>query len=78
MTKREERVINAFIECVKKGEFSLEYAITLIEDNNKYGYLTEEAKEVFYKVFEEPEQVETPIEETENVESEAIEYGETV
>jgi hypothetical protein len=65
MTKREERVINAFIECVKKGEFSFEYATTLIEDNNKYGYLTEEAKEVFYKAFEEPE-------ETENVESEVI------
>lgn len=78
MTKREERVINAFIECVKKGEFSLEYAITLIEDNNKYGYLTEEAKEVFYNTFEEPEQVETPIEETENVESEVIEDGERV
>jgi hypothetical protein len=72
MTKREERVINAFIECVKKGEFSLEYATTLIEDNNKYGYLTEEAKEVFYKTFE------TPIEETENVESEVVEDGETV
>jgi hypothetical protein len=78
MTKREERVINAFIECVKKGEFSLEYATTLIEDNNKYGYLTEEAKEMFYKTFEEPEQVETPIEETENVESEEIEDGERV
>jgi hypothetical protein len=71
MTKREERVINAFIECVKKGEFSLEYAITLIEDNNKYGYLTDESKEVFYKAFEEPE-------EPENVESEVIEDGETV
>jgi hypothetical protein len=71
MMKREERVINAFIECVKKGEFSLEYAITLIEDNNKYGYLTDEAKEVFYKAFEEPE-------EPENVESEVIEDGETV
>jgi hypothetical protein len=68
MTKREERVINAFIECVKKGEFSLEYATTLIEDNNKYGYLTDEAKEVFYKAFETPE----------NVESEVIEDGETV
>lgn len=71
MTKREERVVNAFIECVKKSEFSLEYATTLIEDNNKYGYLTDEAKEVFYKAFETPE-------EPENVESEVIEDGETV
>jgi hypothetical protein len=76
MTKREERVINAFIECVKKGELSLEYATTLIEDNNKYGYLTDEAKEVFYKAFETPEEpVEQPIE---NVESEEIEDGERV
>lgn len=61
MMKREERVINAFIECVKKGEFSLEYATTLIEDNNKYGYLTDEAKEVFYKAFETPENVESEV-----------------
>ena len=52
MTKREERVINAFINCVESGHYSLDYAITLIEDNNKYGYLTEEAKEVFYGYFE--------------------------
>lgn len=74
MTKREERVVNAFIECVKRGEFSLEYATTLIEDNNKYGYLTEEAKEMFYSAFKKV--VEEPVEEIiENVESEEIENG---
>lgn len=52
MNKREKRVINAFINCVEKGEFSFEYATTLIEDNNKYGYLTEETKEIFYNHFE--------------------------
>ena len=52
MSKREERVINAFINCVKNGEFTFDYAITLIENNEKYGYLTEEAKEVFYNAFE--------------------------
>ena len=55
MNKREKRVINAFINCVEKGEFSFEYATTLLEDNNKYGYLNEEAKEVFYSHFETPE-----------------------
>ena len=54
MTKREERVINAFINCVKSGEFSEDYAITLIEDNQKYGWISEEAKEVFYEALEEP------------------------
>ena len=52
MSKRETRVINAFINCVDSGYYTLDYAITLIEDNNKYGYLTEEAKEVFYSYFE--------------------------
>ncbi len=52
MSKREKRVINAFINCVKSGEFTLDYATTLIEDGDKYGYLSEEAKEEFYAVFE--------------------------
>ena len=52
MSKRETRVINAFINCVKKGEFTFDYAVTLIEDTDKYGYLTDEAKESFYAEFE--------------------------
>ena len=52
MTKREERVINAFINCVEFGQYSYGYAITLLEDNSKYGYLTDEAKDVFYSYFE--------------------------
>lgn len=48
MTKRETRVINAFCNCVKNGEFSEDYAITLIEDTQRYGWMTDEAKEVFY------------------------------
>lgn len=72
MSKKEQRVINAFINCVKSGEYSYDYAVTLINNTEAYGYLTEEAKEVFYKEFETPEE---PIE---NVESEVIEDGETV
>lgn len=52
MNKREQRVINAFINCVKHGELTFDYACVLIEDTNKYGYLTNEAKEVFYAEFE--------------------------
>ena len=73
MTKRETRVINAFINCVKSGEFSEDYAITLIEDQQKYGWLSEEAKEVFYEALEpapepEPEPEPKSIEEEELVE----------
>lgn len=48
MTKRETRVINAFLNCIAHGEYSVDYAITLIEDNARYGWLSETAKEYFY------------------------------
>ena len=48
MNKRTERIVNAFIKCVTDGEFSFSYAVTLIEDSSKYGYLSEEDKEMFY------------------------------
>ena len=57
MTKRETRVINAFINCVRSGEYSLDYAIILIEDNSKYGWLSEAAKEYFYAAVD-PDEVE--------------------
>ena len=52
MTKREQRVINAFINCVRNGEYSFDYACLLIEDTQRYGWLSEAAKEVFYAAFE--------------------------
>ena len=61
---RSKRVINAFINCVKTGQYTLDYAILLIEDNQKYGFLTEEDKAVFYETFFKEEVTE----ETEDVE----------
>ena len=63
MNKREERVINAFINCVNKGEFTFDYAVVLIESNDKYGYLGDEAKEAFYNAFTEPAETEEIVEE---------------
>lgn len=57
MSKRESRVIKAFINCVKTGQYTFDYAVTLIENTEKYGYLTDDAKEVFYSEFEENEEV---------------------
>lgn len=48
MTKRETRVIDAFIRCVRSGEFTEDYAIVLIENNRAYGWLSDAAKEAFY------------------------------
>ena len=56
LTKRESRVIHAFINCVRRGEYTLDYAITLIEDTQRYGWLSEAAKEYFYAAFEEEEE----------------------
>ena len=60
MTKREQRVIKAFLMCIERGEYTVEYAITLIEDNARYGWLSEAAKDAFYDGLpeEEPEAVE--------------------
>ena len=59
MTRRETRVINAFINCVRHGEYSFDYACILIEDSARYGWLSDAAKEVFYAAFEEDENIET-------------------
>ena len=48
ISKREKRVLNAFYNCVKTGEFTYDYAITLIEDTDRYGYLTEDAKKIYF------------------------------
>lgn len=52
LTKRETRVINAFINCIVNGEYTEDYAITLIEDNARYGWMSDEAKDAFYEELE--------------------------
>lgn len=68
MTKREKRVINAFLNCIAHGEYTVDYAITLIEDNQRYGWLSNAAKDYFYEQIE-PEE-EEPIEEEPTEEAE--------
>ena len=68
MTKREKRVIHAFTNCVKSGEFTPEYACLLIEDSSKYGYLSDEAKESFYEAIDSYEaELESPAPELEEI-----------
>ena len=59
LTKREKRVIDAFINCIKHGDYTEDYAITLIEDQARYGWLSNETKDYFYeeldKMHPEPE-----------------------
>jgi len=60
MTKREKRVITAFLNCIAHGEYTVDYAITLIEDNARYGWLSETAKDYFYEQIEPEEDPEEP------------------
>ena len=59
ITRREKRVVDAFINCIKHGEYTEDYAITLIEDDARYGWMSNEAKDYFYeeldKLHPEPE-----------------------
>lgn len=47
MKKREKRVIDAFVNCIKHGEFSVDYADVLISDQSKYGWLSEAALDYY-------------------------------
>lgn len=62
MTKREKRVIKAFLDCIKSGEFTADYAIVLIEDRQRYGWLSDNAKDYFYEELDKlyPEEEEIP------------------
>jgi hypothetical protein len=47
MSKREKRVIDAFVNCIAHGEFSIDYADVLIADHSKYGYLSDAALDYY-------------------------------
>lgn len=60
MTKREQRVINALENCVKSGEFSVDYAIITLENNVGYAWVTDAAKDEFYSWLDEWESSQKP------------------
>ena len=59
MTRRESRVVAAFLDCIRHGEYTEAYAVTLIEDDARYGWMSEAAKEAFYAALE-PEAEDEP------------------
>ena len=49
--------MEAFYSVLESGfEWLISYAILLIEDSARYGWLSEEAKEQFYQAFEDEEE----------------------
>jgi len=67
MKKREKRVVDAFVNCIRHGEFTVDYADVLIADQSKYGWLSEAALEYY----EEQTEQFRPVEE-ESVEEEPL------
>ena len=66
MKKREKRVVDAFVNCIAHGEFTIDYADVLIADQSKYGWLSEQALDYYEEQtekFRESEEVEEDTEE---------------
>ena len=66
ISKREKRLVDAFINCIKHGEFTIDYADVLIADQSKYGWLSEQALDYYEQqteMFREVEEVEEDTEE---------------
>ena len=67
MKKREKRVIDAFVNCIRHGEFTVDYADVLIADQSKYGWLSEAALDYYEEQTEQFRPVEEePVEEAES------------
>ena len=47
LKKREKRVVDAFVNCIRHGEFSVDYADVLISDQSKYGWLNDAALDYY-------------------------------
>lgn len=63
MKKREKRVVDAFVNCIKHGEFSVDYADVLISDQSKYGWLSEAALDYYEEQTEQFRETEEVVEE---------------
>lgn len=63
MNRRMKRTIDAFVNCIKHGEFSVDYADVLIADQSKYGWLSEQALEYYEEQTEQFREVEETEEE---------------
>lgn len=47
ISKREKRLVDAFVNCIAHGEFTIDYADVLIADQSKYGWLSEQALDYY-------------------------------
>lgn len=65
MKKREKRVIDAFVNCISHGEFTIDYADVLISDQSKYGWLSEAALDYYEEQTEQFRETEEVAEEEE-------------
>lgn len=48
MTEREKRVADAMIQAVKRGDYFPRYITILLEDDSKYGWMSQKTKDYIY------------------------------
>ena len=65
LRKKDKRVVDAFVNCIKHGEFTIDYADVLIADQSKYGWLSEAALDYYEEQTEQ-------LRESEEVEEEVL------
>ena len=58
LRKKEKRLVDAFVNCIKHGEFSVDYADVLIADQSNYGWLSEAALEYYEEQTEQFREIE--------------------
>ena len=65
ISKREKRLVDAFVNCIAHGEFTIDYADVLIADQSKYGWLSEQALDYYEEQTEKFRESEEEAEDTE-------------
>ena len=65
ISKREKRLVDAFVNCIAHGEFTIDYADVLIADQSKYGWLSEQALDYYERETEQFREVEEVTEQEE-------------
>ena len=63
ISKREKRLVDAFVNCIAHGEFTIDYADVLIADQSKYGWLSEQALDYYEEQTEQFRESEEEVEE---------------
>ena len=52
MTEREHMVVEAFLRAYRDGDWTYTYIVLALEDDERFGWMSDEAKQAVYKGIE--------------------------